>query len=159
MISVSQLEPVRGKPLYFKTEDNDKNVCMYYDKINKFMELTTSHRFDDDKRWGKLLQKIRTKGSSDRDILTINSRVVSEQNKISEKQIPNDAVYATATNKDKASINEGIFAKSKGIAHIVCMKGMSIRMNLASSSRSTNTHKPNHSILDDNGCFSVSMRE
>ena len=117
MISVSQLEPVRGKPLYFKTEDNDKNVCMYYDKINKFMELTTSHRFDDDKRWGKRLQKIRTKGSSDRDILTINSRVVSEQNKISEKQIPNDAVYATATNKDKASINEGIFAKHVSKTH------------------------------------------
>ena len=76
---------------------------------------------------------MRTIGSSNGDILTINSRVVSEKNKLSEEQIPNDAVYATATNKDKVLINEGIFAKhiskthkqnikSRPPLHTICIK-------------------------------------
>ena len=76
-------------------------------------------------------------GSPASDIDKINSRVVCNENGISEKDIPEDAVYATSNNQDKAAINEGIFSlfvskthsKDKNIEipmHTICMKASNI---------------------------------
>lgn len=109
----TQLEPVKGRPVYLNTRDDN----IWYSYINTFIELRSNHRFDSDKRWGNILQSMRTKGSSEKDMHTINSRVVNERNNLSDKDIPSNAVYATSTNMDKASINEGIFAKHVSTTH------------------------------------------
>ena len=108
----TQLEPVIGKPIFLNTENE-----LWYGYVNTFIELRTNHRFGSDPEWGMLLQKMRKEKLHRTELEIINKRVVCGSNKISENDIPSDAVYATKTNQDKASINEGIFAKFVSETH------------------------------------------
>ena len=67
--------------------------------------------------WGNLLQRMCTIDSPKEDLEKINSRVISPKNNIKEEDIPNNAVYATSNNNDKAAINDGIFAKFVASTH------------------------------------------
>ena len=101
----TQLEPVKAKPLWI-----DKNNEIWYDYVNIYMELQTNHRFNQDPRWGRMLQKSRMEDLNQDEIDIINERVVSNLNNVLESQIPSDTVYATKDNKDKTAINDGIFS-------------------------------------------------
>ena len=100
----TQLEPVGARPVYV-----DPNNTLWFDTVTTFIELKTNHRFHVDQEWGNLLSNIRQDGASEDDLAKINTRVV-DSNHINESSIPSDAVYATATNLDKAAINDGIFS-------------------------------------------------
>ena len=103
---------MKGKPLFLNTQNE-----LWYGYVNTFIELKTNHRFGNDPEWGKLLQKVRKEKLTKTELGTINSRVVNVINEMSENDVPHDAVYATKTNKDKAAINDGIFAKFVSETH------------------------------------------
>ena len=102
----SQLEPVKQKPLFIDPDNH-----LWYDCVNTFLELKTNHRFGKNSEWGNLLKRMRSIGSTEEDLKKINSRVISPTNSIKEEDIPDNAVYATSNNNDKAAINDAIFAK------------------------------------------------
>ena len=129
----TQLEPVRSQPLFLNTENE-----VWYDYVNTFIELKTNHRFHQDPAWGQLLQSIRLDGASKEDLDMINTRHVSRKNAVYEHNIPDDAVYATSDNIDKAAINDGIFSlflskthsKDKEVEppmHTICIKASNIQ--------------------------------
>ena len=133
----TQLEPVGAKPL-FVNEDNE----LWYRTVTTFIELKTNHRFCEDIEWGDMLARIRTDGASATDLQKINSRVVCTTNNISESDIPEDAVYATSTNVNKAAINDGIFLQHLRKTHstdeqicppdhTICIKASNIKFKTA----------------------------
>ena len=121
----TQLEPVGSKPLYVHTENE-----LWFKTVTTFIELKTNHRFQNDGDWGNMLSRIREEGASKDDLKTINSRIVCSANNITEADIPDDSVYATADNNDRAAINDGIF---------------SIHLSKTHSKESANT-PPSHTI-------------
>jgi hypothetical protein len=64
------------------------------------------HRFKKDKEWGRLLRRFRNGTVTAEDIRLINERVVNETTKL-----PPDIRYATYFNRDRDSINTGLFEK------------------------------------------------
>ena len=133
----TQLEPVNANPIWL-----DKNNTIWYDYVNIYMELKTNHRFNQDRHWGKMLQKLRVEGLNQHEIDTINERVVSNINSLHESQIPSDAVYATKDNRDKTAINDGIFSlhisqthsKDKEYPipkHTICIKASNISFKMS----------------------------
>jgi hypothetical protein len=95
-----QLEPVGAgqKPVY--TEDCKE----FRDFVTCYIELEGMHRFKDDREWGMLLRRFRNGTVTLEDIKKINERVVTQSTKI-----PNDIRYATYFNRDRDSINTGLF--------------------------------------------------
>jgi len=108
----SQLKPVRATPLYL-----EENFPIWEDMIHTFFELKTSHRFNKDPPWGKLLSRYRDIGPTIADVKKINKRLIGSEKGPSDKEIPQDAVYATKTNIDRAAINDGIFANHLANTH------------------------------------------
>jgi hypothetical protein len=68
------------------------------------MELLGMHRFRDDPEWGQLLLRFRNGEPHINDINKINTRVIKNQ-----EILPYDVKYATYLNKNRDSINAGIF--------------------------------------------------
>jgi PIF1-like helicase len=95
-----QLEPVgKGKkPVY------EDNCPEFRDWVNMYIELDGMHRFKNDMNWGALLSRCRNGRMTIKDIKTINTRKVS-----STLLIPKNIKYATFYNKDRDSINAGLF--------------------------------------------------
>jgi hypothetical protein len=128
----TQLEPVKAKPLFLNTENE-----LWYNTVSTFIELRTNHRFKKDPEWGKQLARMRENGSTEADLRKINSRVVCLENNLYDSNIPQDAIYVTKSNIDKAAINDGLFAmfiskthsKSKRIEpplHTICIKASNL---------------------------------
>jgi hypothetical protein len=104
----SQLEPVSGKPLYYET-----NFPIWHDWINCFIELYGLHRYKDDPEFGKLMKRLRDGEVTREDIARLNTRVVGDQHPDSPTiaDLPNNLTYAVYQNKNRAAINNGIFAE------------------------------------------------
>ena len=96
-----QLEPIEGKPLYYK---NDKFASEFKNSINCYIELNGKHRFAEDPAWGELLERFRNGSPTTDDIKKINSRVQKPNTKL-----PSDIKFATYSNKDRDIINNAIF--------------------------------------------------
>jgi hypothetical protein len=96
--------PGTNTPLYMY-----RDCDLWWQEVNTFLELRTNHRFSQDKFWGDLLQRYRLTGPLQSDVVFINKHIVHTDNNLSEKDLPDDIVYATFTNVDRCSINEGIF--------------------------------------------------
>jgi hypothetical protein len=94
-----------------------KDCAEWYDGVNTFLELQTNHRFHNDKKWGKLLERYRLTGPTIKDIHTINTRVVCEDNGLSEDSLPDNICYAVKTNIDRCAINDAIFSKLLSKTH------------------------------------------
>ena len=151
----TQLQPVGGFPIYLNHEND-----LWYKWVNTFLELKTNHRFTEDKEWGELLQNARTEGASADQLKIINSRVVCEANHITESDIPHDIVYAVKSNKDKAAINDGLFALSiskthskdpnvEPPLHTICIKASEIYFKIHTNTRDTEyTTKQNKEAND-----------
>ena len=101
----TQLKPVRQKPLYLLKEP----VPEFHDWVHTMLELKTNHRFKNDRRWGEMLLRCREEGLSMEDVCTLNRRVVDSVHGPSSAALPDDLVYVTKTNIDKAAINSAIF--------------------------------------------------
>jgi hypothetical protein len=101
----SQLPPVKAQPLY-----RYPNFTLWWDEINCFWQLNGSHRFE--RIWGEILRRFREGRPRPEDFVTINKRVVANAD-----MIPNDAAYATSTNKDRCAINNGLFARHLEATH------------------------------------------
>ena len=70
----SQLKPVRANPLYL-----EENSPIWDDMIHTFFELKTSHRFNKDPAWGKLLSCYRDVGPKIADVKKINERLIGSK--------------------------------------------------------------------------------
>jgi hypothetical protein len=97
-----QLEPfgLGQTPLHGKVFNQ------FHGALNCYLELEGTHRFADDPDWGMLLMRFRNGILTEKDVDTINERVV-----LNEGDIPPDLTYATYRNVDRASINNGLFQK------------------------------------------------
>ena len=83
-----------------------KKPSLFRIHVNCYIELDGMHRFHQDPVcWGEILLRFRNGNPSDNDINTINTRVQSETT----QKMPYDIRYATFQNRDKDSINLGIF--------------------------------------------------
>jgi len=101
---MSQLKPVYGNPIYLDREFE------LWKGVHTFLELRTSHRFNDDIPWGNLLGRFRDNGPSVNDVDLINERQIGSENGPTEDDLPPDITYAVKNNLDRAAINDGIFA-------------------------------------------------
>jgi hypothetical protein len=70
----SQLEPVCAYPLYL-----EEIFSIWDDMIHTFFELKTSHRFNKDPAWGKLLSRYRDVGPKIADVKKINERLIGSK--------------------------------------------------------------------------------
>jgi len=104
----SQLEPVSDYPIYYES-----NCALWHDWVNCFVELTGQHRFKDDPAFGAIMKRIREGCPTENDINILNSRVLNGDHPDSPTtdDLPDDLAYAVYTNKNKAAINNGIFAE------------------------------------------------
>ena len=103
-----QLKPPDNfsQPLY-----TYKDLGLWHEGVDTFLELKTNHRFKDDPEWGELLERYRADGPSTQDIEAINKRVVGEGKHLSAKDLPDNLCYAAKTNLDRNAINDAIFKK------------------------------------------------
>ena len=103
-----QLEPVgEGKlPIYAD------NCPEFRDWVSCFIELHGMHRFRDDPEWGELLMRFRDGTLTEADIDKINQRVVS-----CSTSLPENIRYATFFNRDRDSINAGLFQERSLFSH------------------------------------------
>ena len=127
-------------------------------RVNTFLELRTNHRFLLDQDWGKILNQFWDKGPSLNHMDRINSRVVGNDNKLRETDIPNDISYAMKSNKDRNAINDAIFKKvlertnhSRCFQHVrpkftVCIKASDMKIKVDSTTR---TYKEMPEILQN----------
>jgi PIF1-like helicase len=108
-----QLEPVAGKPLYYK---HDEIASVFKTHINCYIELDGMHRFHLDENWGQILLRFRNGFPTKEDIQYINKKVEVVETGIV-NNIPFDVKYATFTNRDRDSINIGIFQEKLDYCH------------------------------------------
>ena len=103
----SQLEPVKGEPLYY-----DMSFAKWHHWINCFYELEGQHRFKDDPWYGAIMKRFREGRPTAADFEVINSHLVdSFGGNVSADEMPSNIAYATHENKERAAINASIFAK------------------------------------------------
>ena len=152
----SQLKPVTGLSLM-----SDRTNYLWYEMVNTFIELKSNHRFKNDRTWGDILQNMRTKGLNDNDIDKINKRVVNGTD-INEKDIPDNAVYATNTNQQRADINEKIFLKyihENGSNNCICIKTGNIKSHNSKTNKCEDakqyTKDVIHSTCTDAHCVAL----
>ena len=105
-----QLLPVSEAALY---KNYTTQPSLFKIHVNCYIELNGMHRFHQDPEWGQILLRFRKGCPSDEDIDTINTRV---QNDITQ-QMPYDIKYATFQNRDRDSINVGIFQQKLAYSH------------------------------------------
>ena len=103
----TQLKPVRQKPLYLLKDP----VPEFHEWVHTMLELKTNHRFKNDPRWGQMLLRCREQGLSTHDVGILNRRVVDSVYGPSSTDLPDDLVYVSKTNVDKAAINSAIFVE------------------------------------------------
>ena len=89
-----QLKPPDNfsQPLY-----TYKDLGLWHEGVDTFLELKTNHRFKDDPEWGELLERYRADGPSTQDIEAINKRVVGEGKHLSAKDLPENLCYPFTT--------------------------------------------------------------
>ena len=98
-----QLEPVSDKfkqkrPVYEET-------CIEFKEwVNCYIELQGTHRFKKDPLWGQILLRFRNGTVTTRDIDDVNERVANVST-----VLPKQIRYATYFNRDRDSINTGLF--------------------------------------------------
>ena len=109
-----QLSPPSNgsKPLFMY-----KDLSLWWNGVNTFLELRTNHRFKNDKNWGHLLEQYRLKGPTTRNLDKIHTRILCKENGLSEDDLPDDICYATRTNIDRCAINDAIFHKLLAETH------------------------------------------
>ena len=103
----SQLEPVKGDPLY-----SCSDFIQWHQWINCFMELHGNHRFATDPLYGDIMNRFCNGKPTMNDLQTLNSRVVPafpDHFQTGNNNLPEGISYATYYNKDKDAINAGIF--------------------------------------------------
>lgn len=99
-----QLEPCNGTD---QTLIHSLPISQFHGALNCYLELKGLHRFKKDMEWGRILSEFREGRLTEKHIDTINTRVVK-----SGTELPRNLQYATYMNRDRASINMGLFEKS-----------------------------------------------
>jgi hypothetical protein len=110
----SQLEPVKGEPLYESLE-----CFQWHDWINCYLPLNGNHRFATDPVYGEIMRRFRNGIVTLQDIQTLNTRVVKDSpaSSVAADTVPPGISYAVFTNKEKDSINSGIFFQHLQATH------------------------------------------
>jgi hypothetical protein len=93
-----QMEPCMTLPIY------SEEFPEFHHWINSYIELRGMHRFKDDPVWGEILSRIRNGTVTVDDIEFINERVITGST-----VLPPNIQYATYYNRDRDSINTGLF--------------------------------------------------
>mmetsp|Transcript_45114 Transcript_45114/g.109778 ORF Transcript_45114/g.109778 Transcript_45114/m.109778 type:complete len:571 (+) Transcript_45114:3498-5210(+) len=127
----TQLKPVMQRPLYL----TGTIVPEFHHWVHTMIELKTNHRFSEDPNYGDMMLRCRgVSGLEAEDVAQINTRVMSNGS----FDLPEDTVYVTHTNSDKAAINAGIFAEHvkathstnqnlPAPAHTICIRAAKIK--------------------------------
>ena len=97
-----QLEPCNEAERLYESP-----FAQFHDSVNCYIELKGMHRFRQDPEWGRLLMEFREGRLTEEHIDIINERVNRGAS-----SLPDDVQYATFLNRDRASINVGLFDKS-----------------------------------------------
>jgi hypothetical protein len=95
-----QLEPVKVFPLYGGTP-----IPEFHRWTNCFIELNGTHRFKNDKHWGKILSRICNGTIMEKDLKFINKKCYAPNH----LETPKGIQIATLNNKKRNAINSCMF--------------------------------------------------
>ena len=82
-----------------------KDLDIFRQNINTFLQLRTNHRFKEDRDWGKVLERFQKHGPTPSNADKICTRLMCKKYCTTEKVLPPDSVYATKINIDRMAIN------------------------------------------------------
>jgi hypothetical protein len=100
-----QLKPIGAIPLYLCVD-----FKLWWKDVHTFLELKTNHRFEKDPEHGRMLDRFRAIGFTEKDVETYNSRVVCKENNLTEDDLPPNIVIAVKNNIDRNAIHDAMFA-------------------------------------------------